>query len=106
MNQRLAGQKFFIAMPAINGREISPSPHNLSTHINSPGTDRRTGPAKQAAGKNIFIGLSMGKQVRPRYQMEFAPGGMALLSGDPINRADNRAGSAFSAGIHGDQLVA
>ena len=101
MDKRLAGQILLITMGAINGRKGSTGIHHLPAHIYAPRTDCGTGPAKQAPGKNILKHSAFTTQLRELGQMDLAPGGMGLLTSNPIDRADHGTGPAFSAGIHG-----
>jgi hypothetical protein len=100
VDKSFTGQILLIAMVAINGWKGSTGIHHLPAHIYTPRTDCGTGPAKQALGKNILKHSTLTMQFGDLGQMDFAPGGMGFLTGNPIDRADNGTGPAFSAGIH------
>jgi hypothetical protein len=100
MDKRLAGQILLKAMGTINGRKGSTGIHHLPAHIYTPRTNRGTGPAKQAFGKNILKHSAFTTQLGDLGQMDFAPGGMGFLTSNPIDRADHGTSPAFRAGIH------
>ena len=104
MGQGLGGQILLITMLAINDRKSSTGRHHLPAHIDISWTDSSTSSAEQTPGKDILIDSSLPSQLRNLGQMDLAPGGMGLATGNPIDRADHRTGPAFGTGIHGLQV--
>lgn len=88
MGKDRTGQIFFITMGAIQNRKGSPSRNDLIAYGYLTRTNSHTGSAEQAGGENFLKDSPVTWQSRHLGQMNFSPGSMSLVAGNPIDGAD------------------